>query len=223
MLTARNNAKLNAMENFTYVLRDKDGNVKKLWQENKLGTLLLRTLRKLTPNPVATITAANGEVTGSYVKEGILNKLAAYGLRVPVLTGNYVTELRLANLVTNAGLAGIASRINGDGSEAVFNYIAIGTGAVAAAAANTTLGTEITTGGGARAAATVSRTTTTVTNDTPRFVKTFTFTAGFAVTEAGVLNAASSGTLLNRQVFSAVNVESSDTLQITVDLALADA
>lgn len=217
------NAKLFPQENFTYTLRDAQGNIKKLWKENVLGSVLLRTLRKLVANPIAVVTDREGQVTGSYVKAGLLNKLAAYGLRIPGITGSYVDELRLANLVTNAGLAGIASRINGDGSEAVFNYIAIGTGTTAAAAGDTTLGTEITTGGGARAAATVSRTTTTATNDTARFVKTFTFTASFAVTEAGVLNAASSGTLLNRQVFSAVNVVSSDTLQVTVDLALADA
>lgn len=223
MLNATPKAKLNAMENFTYVLRDKDGKVKQLWKENKLGTFLLRTLRKLVPNPIATIAGREGEVTGSYVKSGLLNQLAAYGLRIPGITGGYVNELRLANLVTNAGLAGIASRINGDGSAAVFNYIAIGTGTTAAAAGDTTLQTEITTNGGERASATVSRTTTTVTNDTARFVKTFTFTGSFAVTEAGVLNAASAGTLLNRQVFSAVNVVSSDTLQVTVDLALADA
>lgn len=223
MLTAQPQAKLSAMENFKYVLRDKDGNIKQLWKENKLGSVLLRTLRRLVPQPIATVTGRDGEVTGSYVKSGLLNKLAAYGLRLPGITGNYVDELRLANLVTNAGLAGIASRINGDGSEAVFNYIAIGTGTTAANATDTALETEITTGGGARASATVSRTTTTVTNDTATFVKTFTFSASFAVTEAGVLNAASSGTLLNRQVFSAVNVVSSDTLQVTVDLSLADA
>jgi len=35
------------------------------------------------------------------------------------------------------------------------------------------------------------------------------------VTESGVLNDASTGTLLARQVFSAINVASGDSLQIT--------
>lgn len=216
-------AKINAMENFTYTLRDAEGNVKKLWKDNQVGVAIVRALRKLAPQPIANQLSPTGEVTGSYVKSGILNKLAAYGLRIPGITGSYVSELRMANLVTSAGLAGIASRINGAGSEAAFTYIAIGTGTTAAAAGDTALETEITTGGGARAAATASRTTTTVTNDTATLVHTFTFSASFAVTEAGALNAASAGVLLNRQVFSAVNVVSSDTLQVTIDVSLADA
>lgn len=216
-------AKINAMENFTYTLRDAEGKVKQLWKTNTIGQMILRAVRALAPNPVANTLNEKGEVTGSYVKSGLLNKLAAYGVRIPGLTGSYVNELRMANLVTSAGLAGIASRINGDGSEAAFTYIAIGTGTTAAAAGDTALGTEITTGGGARAAATASRTTTTVTNDTATLVHTFTFSSSFAVTEAGALNAASAGVLLNRQVFTAVNVVSSDTLQVTIDVSLADA
>lgn len=214
-------AKVQARDNFTYVLRDKHGQVKLLWRENALGKVLLRTLRKLVPNPIAAVTDRSGAVTGSYVKEGLLNKLAAYGVRVQGITGNYVQELKLSNLVTTAGKAALASRINGSGGEAAFTYIAIGIGTTAAAAGDTALGSEITTGGGARASATVSRTTTTTTNDTARLVLTFTFSSSFAVTEAGAFNAASAGTMANRQVFSAVNVVSSDTLQVTVDLAVS--
>ncbi len=214
-------AKVPTKDNFTYVLRDRNGNIKKLWRENVLGRLILRTLRKLVPEPIAAVTSPQGEVTESYVKPGILNYLAAYGLRLPVLTGMYVEELRLSNLVTNAGKAAIASRINGAGGLAAATYLAIGTGTTAAAAAQTALVTEITTGGGARASATASRVTTTVTNDTARLVLTYTFSSTFAVTEAGAFNAVSSGDMFNRQVFSAVNVVSSDTLQVTVDLAVS--
>lgn len=119
------------------------------------------------------------------------------------------------NLITNAGFAGAASRINGSGAEAAFTYIAIGTGSTAANVADTTLQSEISTGGGSRGAASASRVTTSVTNDTAQLALTFTFTSGFAVTESGVLNAASTGTLLCRQVFSAINVVSTDTLTIT--------
>lgn len=205
-------------ENFTYTLRDKHGNVKKLWQANALGRLILKALRRINPEPIATVIGEGGAVVSSHVKSGLLNYLAAYGLRIPFITGMSVTQLRYANLVTDAGKAGVASRINGAGSEAAFTYIAIGTGAVAAAAADTALGAEITTGGGARASATASRTTTDVTNDTATLVHTFNFTSSFAVTEAGALNAASSGTLLNRQVFSAVNVANGDSLQVTIDI-----
>jgi len=129
--------------------------------------------------------------------------------------GNIKDERHISNLVTNAGLAGMASRCNGDGAEAVFTYIAVGTGVVAASVANTTLGTETAASGLTRAAGTASRTTTDVTNDTASLTKTFTVTGTVAVTESGVLNAASGGTLLSRQVFTAVNVVNGDSLQIT--------
>ena len=112
----------------------------------------------------------------------------------------------------------MASRLNGSGAESAFTYIAIGTGTASASASDTALGTEITTGGGARASATVSRVTTDVTNDTAQAVVTFNFTSGFAVTETGLFNASSSGTMLNRQVFSAVNVTSGDSLQVTIKI-----
>jgi len=130
---------------------------------------------------------------------------------------------RISNLVPTAGLAGIASRINGSGAEAAFTYLAIGIGTTAAAAGNTTLESEITTNGGERAAAAVSRTTTTVANDTATLIKTWTFTGGFAVTETGAFNDGTTGTILNRSVFAAINVVSTDQMQVTVDLAFANA
>lgn len=190
-MTKNKTAKFNLVENITIKLMDKDGKAKKLFQPYK---------------PVAWA-----------IKHGILSP----NIRQNLLTGYFTQELKYQNLVTSAGKAGIASRINGAGSEAAFTYIAIGTGTNAAAAGNTTLQTEITTGGGSRTNGSVSRTTTTVTNDTARTVANFTFSSSFAVTETGLLNAASSGTLLNRSVFSAINVVSTDTLQMTIDISVA--
>lgn len=204
-------------ENMTYRLIGADGKAKKLWQANALGYAMLKVLRKYV-DPIAKVVNERGEVTASYVKNGFLNHLAAHGVQIPFITGNYTYALRGQNLITNAGMAGVASRINGAGSEAAFTYIAIGIGTTAAAAGDTTLETEITTNGGARASATASRTTTDVANDTARLVLTFNFTGSFAVTEAGALNAASTGVLLNRQVFSAVNVVNGDSLQVTIDV-----
>jgi len=218
MNTLAKAAKVGLGENMTYRVYDKNGNAKRLWQNNSLGNLLMRLARTYVKEPIAKVVDRNGTVISSYVKSGLLNKIAAYGVQIPFITGYSTYQLRGANLVTNAGLAGLASRTNGAGSEAAFTYIAIGTGTTAAAAGNTTLETEITTGGGERASATASRTTTTVTNDTARHVLTFNFTSTFAVTEAGVLNAASTGTLLNRQVFTAVNVANGDSLQVTIDV-----
>lgn len=210
-------ARMRIEENFTYQLRDKDGNVKKMFATNKLGEAIMKIARRIVSDPIQGVYNSAGEMIYSYVKKGWLNQIAAYGIR-NFLTGRWVSELSRSNLITNAGMAGVASRINGSGAEAAFTYIAIGIGATAAAATDTTLGSEITTNGGQRAAATASRVTTDVTNDTARLVLTFTFTGSFAVTEAGALNASSAGTLLNRQVFTAVNVVSGDTLQITINI-----
>lgn len=130
-------------------------------------------------------------------------------------------EKIVKNLITSAGKAGLASRANGSGAEAAFTYIALGTGTTAAAAGNTTLETELAASGLSRANATASRTTTTVTNDTARLVYSFTVTGSAAITEAGILNAGSGGTLLCRTVFSAVNVINGDTLQATYDVKAA--
>lgn len=180
--------------NFEYVLRDKDGNIKPIFQPNGLCLFL--------------------------INKGLLSANSEMIKNIPLLFGNWRNKMVIANLITNTGKAGVASRINGAGAEAAFTYIAIGIGATAAAATDTTLGSEITTNGGQRAAATPTRITTTVTNDTARDVVTFTFTGAFAITEAGCLNAASAGVLLNRQVFTAVNVVASDSLQITIDVSV---
>lgn len=150
-----------------------------------------------------------------------MNVLENVNYKVYGADGKLKEERNIANLVVNAGLAGIASRINGAGAEALFDYIALGTGTTAAAAGDTALETEITTGGAARAQATASRSTTTVTNDTAELQETFNITSSFAITESGVLNAASGGTLLARQVFSAINVAANDSLAITWKFSVA--
>ncbi len=145
----------------------------------------------------------------------LLNKVFNIDLQIPFLFGNWTTKAISANLITNVGLAIAAGQLNGV-TTAPVTAIAIGTGTTAAAAADTALQTEATTNGGARGAATTSRVTTTVTNDTSQWVKTFTFSGTFAITEEGLLdNNTSGGNLLARQVFSAVNVVSGDSLQIT--------
>lgn len=174
-------------ENVEYVLKDKDGNVKPLFQPNKLFIWLL--------------------------KKGIVSPTSL----VPGLFGHYADKMVVSNLITTVGVAGIAARINGSGSPAAYTYIALGTGTTAAADADTQLVNEVTTSGGARANSSVSVVTTDTAGDTAQLQNTFNFTSGgtFAITESGVLNAASTGTLLARQVFSAINVVSGDSLQVT--------
>lgn len=172
-------------------LRDAQGNIVRLWNENKLGKFL-----RLKFNDLG------------------FRYLGAYGLRLPGF-GKWGTDLAFSNIITSAGLAAMASRCNGDGSVAVFGYLAVGTGTNAADISDTTLQSEITDSGLARAAATVSRVTTTVTNDTAQFDKVWSVTGTKAITEVGVLNASSLGVLLGRQVFSAINVVNTYVFQIT--------
>ena len=179
-------AKFGLNENVEYQLRDSNGNLKQLFQPNKFYMWLL--------------------------KKGLVSP----NLTSP-LFGHFSTKLVISNLITTVGVAGIAARINGSGSPAAYTYIALGVGTAAAADADTQLASEITTSGGARASASVSVVTTDSAGDTAQLQNTFNFTEGgtFAITESGVLNAASTGTLLARQVFSAINVASGDSLQVT--------
>ena len=199
-------SKINYIENVEYELRDKNGNLKPLFNENKLGIAILKTVRMFVNNPITPDGA---------VKRGWHNYLAAYGIQINGITGKWEYKRKLSNLITSAGKAGLASRVNGDGSEAAFTYIAVGTGTTAANVADTALQTETATSGLSRAAGTASREQTTVANDTADITKTFSVTGSVAVTEAGLLNAASNGTLVARQVFSAVNVVNGDSFAVT--------
>ena len=130
------------------------------------------------------------------------------------LFGAWQDSMTVSNLVTNAGVAAVAGIIGEVGAVDPFEYIAVGTGTTAAGATDTALVTEITDSGLARVQASASLITTDVTNDTLKLTTTFTVSGTKAVTESGVFNAASSGTMIARQVFSAVNVASGDNLQV---------
>ena len=115
-------------------------------------------------------------------------------------------EQTVDNLVVGVGLNFIASRMR-DASSAVMSHMAIGSGNSPAAGGNTALGTEL---------GRVALTSTTVTNNAVAFVATFGAGVGTgAVTEAGIFNASTAGTMLCRTVFSVVNKEATDTMAIT--------
>lgn len=94
-------------------------------------------------------------------------------------------------------------------------HIAIGTGTTAATEADETLESEIEAGDGARHTATRTVTTITVTDDASQYTHTFTLDADTDVTEAGLLNASSEGTLCYRRVFTAVQCLAGETLKVT--------
>ena len=120
------------------------------------------------------------------------------------LNGDVVQEVD--NLVVTAGKGYVASRIK-DASATAMSHMAIGSGSTAAAAGNTALGSEL---------GRVSLTSTNVSGAVVTYVATFAAGTGTgAVTEAALLNASSSGTMLCRTVFSVVNKGSADSMTIT--------
>lgn len=133
--------------------------------------------------------------------------------------GRVKQQGEIKNIITNVGLAAAAGLLNGQVTN-FFDYVELGTDATAAAATQTALLAAITTGGGDRKLATASRVTTTVTNDTARWVATWTFSAGFTIREVGIFDAASAGNMLNRQVVN-ITVVSTDVLQITWNVQVA--
>lgn len=123
------------------------------------------------------------------------------------------------DLITNAGFAAVAGLILTDIAVNDFDYLAIGTGVVAADVTDTTLGTET-----HRVAGTGTRVQTTVANDTAQLVVTFSGFAGTeAVTEIGMFNATPAGNMLMRQVFTALNVDwdEGDSIVMTVKVAVS--
>jgi len=112
------------------------------------------------------------------------------------------------NLVVTTGKEFVASRMAGT-SSSVMSHMAIGTGTTAAAAGDSTLGSQ---------SARVSLTSTTATNNDVVYVATFaagTPSSAAAITEAGIFNASTGGTMLCRTVFSEINKGTSDSLTIT--------
>lgn len=138
--------------------------------------------------------------------------------------GGETLDLGLASMrvVTNNGVGFIVDAFQDLAELETMKYHGIGTGAAAEAASNTALGAEATTqlnpdniralGTTTEAAANIYRTVATITVD-----------GSVAATEHGVFSAASvgSGVLLDRSVFSVVNLAAGDSIQTTYDLTIA--
>ena len=125
--------------------------------------------------------------------------------------GNVKDERNIKNLIVNTGLNFICDRMKND--ETAMTHMALGSGSTAAAAGDTTLGSQL----GSREA---------LDSDTVSS-NTITYTASFeagdatgAVTEAGIFNATSGGTMLCRTVFAVVNKSADDSLSVTWTITL---
>ena len=124
--------------------------------------------------------------------------------------GSVKEDRTIENLVVNAGLAYIISRMVGT-AKPVISHMALGAGTTAAAASQTDLIAML----GVREA--LDSTTISGTNN-EKVVYVASFEAGDAtgaVTEAGLFNAASGGDMLCRTVFAVVNKAADDTMTVT--------
>lgn len=120
-------------------------------------------------------------------------------------SGTVKQSTRIKNLVVSGGKSWIAARMLGT-SAAVMSHIGIGTGNITPTLGNQLLGSEI-----ARSAFT----TTSRSNNQVTYSTSFAPGVGTGIiTEAGIFNASSLGTMLCRTVFSAVNKDVLDILTI---------
>jgi len=118
---------------------------------------------------------------------------------------NDVIVQETENLVVTAGKNWVADRMNN--ANTVMTHMAVGTGTATALAANTTLATENDRN---------ALTSTTVTDNAVAYVATWAAgDATAALTEAGLFDAASTGDMLARTVFSVVNKGAADSMTIT--------
>ena len=127
--------------------------------------------------------------------------------------GNVKEERTEKNLVVTSGLNYIASRIK-DASATAMSHMALGSGTTVASAGQTDLVTLL----GSREALD----STTVTASAVAYVSSFEAgDATGAVTEAGIFNASTGGTMLCRVKFDVVNKAADDTMTVTWTITVA--
>lgn len=126
--------------------------------------------------------------------------------------GRVSQNFTVPNLVVDTGLNYISSRMK-DATATAMSHMAVGTGTTAAAAGDTALETE---------SARVALDSSTVTGASISYVATYPAGTGTgALTEAGILNASSAGTLLCRTLFSVINKGAADTMTVTWTITIS--
>lgn len=172
-------------------------NVRHLWR----GARRVLTARRLgLPTMYGTLFAS------VYRSTGEINELGLISMRV----------------VTNNGVGFIVDAFQNLTELENMKYHGVGTGVAAEAAGDSALGTESTTALNPDNTRATGSTTESAAN-IYRTVGTPAFDASEAITEHGIFSQAATGggTLLDRSVFSAINVVSGDSIQFTYDLTLS--
>lgn len=128
--------------------------------------------------------------------------------------GNLKDSRDIKNLVVNTGLTFIASRMIGT-SQGVMTHIGLGSGSTAPAAGDTALESLL----GTRE---ILDSSTTPATGVILYKSTFEQgDATGAITEAGIFNASSGGTMLCRTTFGTITKSAQDTLEITWQITVA--
>lgn len=126
--------------------------------------------------------------------------------------GNIKEEREFHNLVTTAGKAHIADQLSSSPAQAAMSHYAIGSGTTDPAVGDTALETQL---------ARVALDSRTDSTNVVTYVATFPAGTGTgAVTEYGILNASSGGTLLVRAEAAVINKAAGDSLVVTHTLTI---
>jgi hypothetical protein len=140
-----------------------------------------------------------------------LKVTGAVAIRVFDKTGALKQEQTIENLVVTTGKEYIASRMTG--TPTAMSHMAVGAGTTAAAAGDTGLGSEL---------GRVTFESNNVSNAVVSYIAAFPAGTGTgAISEAGVFNASSGGTMLCRTVFAVVNKGADDAMSITWQITVS--
>jgi len=119
-------------------------------------------------------------------------------------------------MIVNTGLAMVGARLRAVGTEPI--WLHWGTGTTAPAGTDAALQTPR---AEARVSGVSSQATNTTANDTYRVVGTITAATAGAITEVGLFDAATAGSMFFRAVFPVNNVEAGGGIQFTVNTVFA--
>jgi len=149
----------------------------------------------------------------AFAKREGLKVVANVHARLFDIDGELKEERRGHNLVVNTGLAHIADQLSASPGQGAMSHMGVGTGTTAAAAGDTALETAL------------DRNALTSRTDSGAVVTYVgTWAAGDgtgAITEYGIFNASSGGTMLARYVDSVINKGANDTLVVTWTLTFS--
>lgn len=124
----------------------------------------------------------------------------------------------LDKVVTNAFVADLVDVLQGKagplGTIGDYKYHASGTGTASEAASDTSLGAEV----GSRVVGTQEEGATA---NIYKSVATISYSGSYAITEHGLFNASSGGTLMDRTTFPAINVVSGDSIQFSFQITFS--